>query len=106
MNEQYPALLVVIPLLSALVVSVVGWINKRLCFPIAVAALGVAAWSSVGLLFRVMNEGVIVYKLGGWSPPMGIAYYIDYLNGLVLPVVSIAALLNLVASKKSIEQQF
>ena len=106
MSEQYPALLVVIPLLSALVVSVVGWVNKRLCFPIAVAALGVAAWSSVGLLFRVMDEGVIVYKLGGWSPPMGIAYYIDYLNGLVLPVVSIAALLNLIASKKSIEQQF
>ena len=106
MSEQYPALLVVIPLLSALVVSIAGWVNKRLCFPISVAALGVAAWSSVGLLFRVMNEGVIVYKLGGWSPPMGIAYYIDYLNGLVLPVVSIVALLNLIANKKGIEQQF
>ncbi|MBW2164165.1 MAG: monovalent cation/H+ antiporter subunit D family protein [Deltaproteobacteria bacterium] len=106
MNEQYPALLVVVPLLSALVISVAGWINKRLCFPIAVAALSVSAWSAVGLLFRVMDEGVIVYKLGGWSPPMGIAYYIDYLNGLVLPVVSIVALLNLISSKRTVEQQF
>ena len=106
MSEQYPALLVVVPLLSALVVSIAGWVNKRLCFPIAVAALGVAAWSAVGLLLRVLDEGVIVYKLGGWSPPMGIAYYIDYLNGLVLPVVSIVALLNLIANKKVIEQEF
>jgi multicomponent Na+:H+ antiporter subunit D len=106
MSEQYPALLVVVPLLSAFFISIAGWINKRWCFPIAVAALGVAAWSSVGLLFRVLNEGVIVYKLGGWSPPVGIAYYVDYLNGLVLPVVSIVALLNLISSKRTVEQQF
>lgn len=106
MSEQYPALLVVVPLLSALVICGAGWVNKRLCFPIAVAALGVAAYSSVGLLLRVLDEGVIVYKLGGWDPPMGIAYYVDHLNGLVLTVVSIVALLNLIASKKSIEQEF
>jgi multicomponent Na+:H+ antiporter subunit D len=106
MSEQYPALLVVVPLLSAFFISIAGWINKRWCFLIAVAALGVAAWSSVGLLFRVLNEGVIVYKLGGWSPPVGIAYYVDYLNGLVLPVVSIVALLNLISSKRTVEQQF
>ena len=106
MSEQYPALLVVVPLLSALIISAAGWVNKRLCFPIAVAALGVAAYSSVGLLFRVLDEGVIVYKLGGWDPPMGIAYYVDHLNGLVLTVVSVVAFLNLIASKKSIEQEF
>ena len=103
MSQQYPALLVIVPLLSALVISAAVWINKRLCFPIAVAALGVAAYSSIGLLLRVLDEGVIVYKLGGWDPPMGIAYYVDHLNGLVLVVVSIVALLNLIASKKSIE---
>nr|HDN00267.1 monovalent cation/H+ antiporter subunit D family protein [Deltaproteobacteria bacterium] len=106
MSEQYPALLVVVPLLSAFFISIAGWINKRWCFPIAVAALSVSVWSSFGLLFRVLNEGVIVYKLGGWSPPMGIAYYIDYLNGLVLPVVSTVALLNLISSKRIVDQQF
>ncbi len=103
MSEQYPALLVIVPLLSALVISAAGWINKRLCFPIAVAAVGVAAYSSIGLLLRVLDEGVIVYRLGGWDPPMGIAYYVDHLNGLVLVVVSVVAFLNLIASKKSIE---
>ena len=106
MSEQYPALLVVVPLLSALVICGAGWVNKRLCFPIAVAGLGVAAYSCIGLLLRVLDEGVIVYKLGGWDPPMGIAYYVDHLNGLVLVVVSVVALLNLIASKKSIDQEF
>jgi multicomponent Na+:H+ antiporter subunit D len=106
MSLQYPGLIVVVPLLSALVISIAGWVNKRWCFPITVAALSVAAYSSVGLLFRVLNEGVIVYKLGGWNPPMGIAYYVDHLNGLVLVVVSVVALLNAIASKKSIEEEF
>ncbi len=83
MSSQYPALIVAVPLLSALFISIAGWVNKRFCFPIVVAALGVTAYSSIGLLFRVLNEGVIVYKLGGWDPPMGIAYYVDHLNGLV-----------------------
>lgn len=106
MSSQYPALIVTVPLLAALFIFIAGWVNKRWCFPIAVAALGIAAYSSIGLLFRVMNEGVIVYKLGGWDPPMGIAYYVDHLNGLVLVVVSIVAFLNIIAAKKSVEQEF
>ncbi|MGD9033753.1 MAG: proton-conducting transporter membrane subunit, partial [Desulfobacteraceae bacterium] len=82
------------------------WVNKRLCFPIAVAALSVTVYSSVGLLMRVLDEGVIIYRLGGWPPPFGIAYYVDHLNGLVLAVVAVVALLNLIASHKSIALEF
>jgi len=106
MNQQLPALLIIAPFLSALIISIAGWVNKRLCFPIAVVGLSIAAWSSVGLLLRVLDEGLVLYRLGGWDPPMGIAYYVDHLNGLVLTVVSIVALLNLIASKKTIEQDF
>jgi multicomponent Na+:H+ antiporter subunit D len=106
MSSQYPALIVVVPLLAGLLVFIAGWVNKKWCFPIAVAALGISAYSSIGLLFRVINEGVIVYKMGGWDPPMGIAYYVDHLNGLVLAVVSVVAFLNAIASKRSIEDEF
>ncbi len=106
MSQQYPAILVVVPLLSAFIISAAGWFNKRLCFPIALAALSVAVYSCIGLLLSVLDEGVVLYRLGGWDPPIGIAYYVDHLNGLVLIVVSIIALLNLIASKKSIEQEF
>jgi multicomponent Na+:H+ antiporter subunit D len=106
MSEQYPALLVIVPLISAFLISAAGWVNKRLCFPIAVAALSVTVYSSVGLLMRVLDEGVIIYRLGGWPPPWGIAYYVDHLNGLVLPVLAVVALLNLIATQKSIAQEF
>ncbi len=106
MSEQYPALLVIVPLISAFLISAAGWVNRRLCFPIAVAALSVTAYSSIGLLMRVLDEGVIIYRLGGWPPPWGIAYYVDHLNGLVLVVVAVVALINLIASQKSIAQEF
>jgi len=106
MSQHYPVLLVIVPLLSAFFISAAGWLNRRLCFPIAVAALSVAVFSSVGLLLRVLNENVVLYKLGGWSPPWGIVYSVDYLNGLVLVVVSVVALLNLVATQRSVEQEF
>jgi multicomponent Na+:H+ antiporter subunit D len=106
MSQQYPALLVIVPLLSAFFISAAGWLNKRLCFPIALAALGVATYCSVGILYRVLDEKVVLYKLGGWSPPWGIAYSVDFLNGLVLVVVSVVALLNLIAGQKSIARDF
>ena len=44
--------------------------------------------------------------MGGWAPPWGIAYYVDHLNGLILVVVSLVALVNLIAAQKSIEREF
>jgi len=106
MTQHYPALLVIVPLLSAFIISVAGWAHKKLCYPIAVAALGVSFFSSIGLLLRVLKEGVVHYQLGGWAPPWGIAYYVDHLNGLILVVVSLVALVNLIAAQKSIEREF
>lgn len=106
MSPHYPAILVTAPLLAAFLISAAGWLNKRLCYPIAVVAIALSAFSSVGLLVRVLHEGAVEYWLGGWPPPWGIAYNVDHLNGLILPVVSIVALLNLIASKKSIESEF
>ena len=106
MSQHYPALLVIVPLLSAFIISAAGWVRKQLCYPIAVAALAVSAYTSIGLLFRVIREGVVHYRLGGWAPPWGIAYYVDHLNGLILVVVSVVALVNLIAAQKSIELEF
>lgn len=106
MSQQYPAILVIVPLLSAFAISIAGWVNKRLCFPIIVTALSVVVYASIGLLLTVLEKGVVIYHLGGWPPPVGIAYYVDHLNGLVLVVVASVALLNVIAAKKSIEQEF
>jgi multicomponent Na+:H+ antiporter subunit D len=106
MNEHHPALLVTVPLLSALLICIAGWLAKRLCFPIALIALASSLYSSLNLLRRVVSEGPFVYYLGGWEPPWGISYYVDHLNALILVTVPLVALLNLIASKKSVEKEF
>jgi multicomponent Na+:H+ antiporter subunit D len=106
MSHHFPALIVVVPLLSAFVISAIGWVNKKYCFPMAVLALLITLLSSFGLLWRVLDEGVVLYKLGGWDPPWGIAYYVDNLNGLVLVVVSTLAFTNLIATRKVVKEEF
>lgn len=106
MSQNFPALIIVVPLLSAFIISAAGWLNKKLCFPIAVMALGMSLYSAVGLMGMVLESGVIEYHLGGWTPPWGIAYNVDHLNGLVLIVIFLVALLNLIANKRTVEEEF
>jgi multicomponent Na+:H+ antiporter subunit D len=103
--EQAPALLVIIPLLSALLVNMVGLINHRYCFPVAVLAILGSFATSLITLIQVMKTGPISYRLGGWPPPFGIEYVIDHFNGLVLVTVSFVSLLAVIFSKESIKQE-
>lgn len=106
MTPHEPALLVTVPLLSAFLVSAAGWLRRQLCFPIAFIGLAVSLIASVSLLLRVLREHVVIYRLGGWPPPWGIVYSVDHLNGLVLVVVASVAVLNLAATRRSVEEEF
>ncbi len=102
---QIPALIIVIPLLSAFVVCIVGCYNQRLCQPLTVLALIGSCWASFATLGQVIDSGTISYRLGGWAPPMGIEYVVDHLNALVLVVITSVALLVAVFSKNSVEEE-
>jgi multicomponent Na+:H+ antiporter subunit D len=58
------------------------------------------------MLVRVLAHGPFAYHLGGWPPPVGIAYEIDHLNALVLAVMAAVALINLLAVWPQAEQRF
>jgi len=103
--EQAPALLVIIPLLSALLVNMVGLINRRYCFPVAVLAILGSFAASLITLIQVLKTGPISYRLGGWPPPFGIEYVIDHFNALVLVTVSFVSLLAVIFSKESIKKE-
>ncbi|MBN2125147.1 MAG: monovalent cation/H+ antiporter subunit D family protein [Deltaproteobacteria bacterium] len=106
MRHHYPALLVVVPLLSAFLCSGLGWIKRRLCFPVALLGLVLTTWAALGLLLQVLEGGPVQYRLGGWDAPWGIEYRVDHLNSLILALVSLLAFVNLVASRRSIEAEF
>jgi multicomponent Na+:H+ antiporter subunit D len=103
--SHLPALVVVVPLLSAMLVSGAGWVNRRLAFPIAFLGLAVTLAAAAGLLVQVARSGHVQYLLGGWEPPWGIAYEVDTLNGLVLAVVAAVAFVNLAAGRRSIQSE-
>lgn len=102
--EQAPVLLVIIPLLSALLVNMAGLVNRRYCLPVAITGILGSLTASVITLIRVMENGVISYRLGGWPPPFGIEYVIDHLNGLVLVTISFVSLLAVIFSKESVKK--
>ncbi len=105
MSDQLPALLVVLPLLAACLAAMAWWLRPSLCFPLALVGLIGAVFSSLGMLHQVLTGPDLLYRLGGWDPPMGIVYAVDKLNGTVLAVVSVSALLGLIGSRTNIEAE-
>ncbi len=106
MEEQFPAIIVAVPLFAALLVTLVWWFDNRFCFPIAILAGTVSLAASAGLLLRVLSTGVVEYRMGGWPPPVGIVYRVDHLNGLFLVVISAVSLLNLAGSRTIAKKEF
>jgi multicomponent Na+:H+ antiporter subunit D len=104
--DQFPALLLLAPLFAAFIIFIAGWQGRNIHIPVGVIALVISVASCLGLLFQVLAEGPVQYRLGGWAPPMGIEYYVDHLTAMVLSVVSIIALLNLIATRKLIEEEY
>lgn len=106
MSENYPALLVIVPLLSAFAIYACSWLHKKSCLPLAITGLSISFLISIGLLIKVLHRGPFSYHLGGWAPPWGIAYELDQINALVLLAVTTVVLVNLIATGKEIERRF
>jgi multicomponent Na+:H+ antiporter subunit D len=54
---------------------------------------------------QVAATGLVEYRLGGWETPWGIGYRVDYLNGLVVAVVTVLAFINLIATRKNVAEE-
>jgi multicomponent Na+:H+ antiporter subunit D len=105
MTQHAPILIVIIPLISSFFNIIIGLGRKGLCYPLVLAALTVCVFSSIAILDTVINHGTIHYRLGGWAPPWGIEYAIDYLNAFMAIIVSFISLVIAIYSKRSIEQE-
>jgi len=97
-------LMVVAPLFAAISVPVIGWREKRLCYPLTIIAVLISLFSSLITAKYVLNHGPVQYYLGGWKPPWGIEFYIDHLNAFMAVVVSFISLLGVIFSKRNVEK--
>ena len=102
MIEQAPALILLIPFLVSIVVALVGIRFEKACYPLAILSLVGSLGASIVTLFRVLEEGVISYRMAGWAPPMGIELRVDALNALVAVTVSGVGLLVGIYAKERV----
>ncbi|MCG8635600.1 MAG: monovalent cation/H+ antiporter subunit D family protein, partial [Desulfobacterales bacterium] len=102
--NNYPAIVVIAPLLGAFFAGISAWVEDRFTFPIVLTSLGVATAAAVNDLFVVLTQGTIQYRMAGWAPPMGIEFRIDALNAMVMLLITAIAFLNLVASYRNVEK--
>jgi multicomponent Na+:H+ antiporter subunit D len=106
MLEHTPSLVVVLPLMAAFLVTIAGWLGSRWPFGITVAALAASLGSAVVILARVLAGGPFSYRLGNWPPPIGIEYYLDHLNALVLVLVAAVGLATIASCRRKITQTY
>ena len=97
-----PILVIIIPLISAIIIPVAAMAERRLAWIIAATASLCSFLSALALLCAVLKNGRISYWLGGWEPPWGIEYTVDYLSGFVLVVVTFIAFVVAVYAKRSV----
>jgi multicomponent Na+:H+ antiporter subunit D len=97
-------LFVTVPLLSAFLISLLGKRLKAISDSLSNLATFILSILSLYSVFLVRNSGILVYKVGGWVPPIGIAMVLDSLSVFILVTVNIIAFLVTVYSISYMEK--
>ncbi len=104
-TEQLPILIPLPLLMLAFLVPLVGLRYRTLAFPLALLGSVLSFLAAVATLTRVLNRGVVRYRLGGWPPPWGIEYVVDHLSGFLSALIAFMGLLVVIYSRRSASQE-
>ena len=95
-----PALQVLLPLLSAPICILIRFSNPSWVFALLIS--WTTFFISIFLYLNVQNSQALSYAMGGWLPPWGIEYYVDFLNSYVLLIISGISALIVTYSRDSL----
>ncbi|MDD5618141.1 MAG: proton-conducting transporter membrane subunit, partial [Candidatus Omnitrophica bacterium] len=95
---------IIIALASAFLIALIGKRSKLFCEVVGVGASLVLFILSVCSLFVLKNSGPIVYKVGGWSPPLGICLVLDGFSAFTLVILNLLVFLTALYSVKYMER--
>ena len=98
-----PILQIVVPLIAAPICVLLR--RRTLVWPFALIVGWLSLAMAVMLLMRVLDGGPISYELGGWSPPWGIEYRIDVVNGFILLLVAAIGAVVLLYAPSSVNRE-
>jgi multicomponent Na+:H+ antiporter subunit D len=85
------ALLVVLPLLMGAVLAVMP--SERLSWGLAMLVTLICSACAFVLVLQVASGETLVYSMGGWDPPHGISYVVDWLSAPVLLLIAVMAVI-------------
>jgi multicomponent Na+:H+ antiporter subunit D len=97
-----PALIPTVPLIAAPISALIY--NGRVSWLVVIAVSAFAFLCALILLAQVQGGQAVNYFLGGWAPPLGIAFRVDALNAMLLLIVTGFGVLAAVASWPSIRK--
>lgn len=103
MLAQLPVLVIIAPLLAAPVLALMRGSTAPWLVATLVSWLSLAF--SVLLLGQVVANGQISYFMGGWEPPWGIEYRIDFANALLLVLITGLASVVMPYARRSVEHE-
>ncbi|MGQ9788484.1 MAG: proton-conducting transporter transmembrane domain-containing protein [Candidatus Hadarchaeaceae archaeon] len=103
MIPHAPILVIVLPLFTAFVMPVIGILAKRYNIKYVRELVAIAVMVAVLVIVSTMAPDVwggeiIVYKLGGWSPPWGIVLAVDALSTQMALMIAILGTLVVIYS--------
>jgi multicomponent Na+:H+ antiporter subunit D len=105
LTNNSPALIPLLLLATALLIPLLAIKKEWIAHAMALMATFFAASISVFNIFRVINEGEIHYKMGGWMPPIGIEYVLDHLSAFIMLIINFIAFIVIIHSKNVVEKE-
>lgn len=103
--NQLPVIIPMSLLLFAFVTFLLGTMRRNLAYPLTLVGVAISLTASCLGLMRVLQHGAQHYYLGGWPPPLGIEYVLDYLSAFMAVIVTFIALLSVIYSRRSFLQE-
>ncbi len=101
-GSQYPVLIPLTFLLSALLAPLLGTLHRSLAQIVALFGSALALFFSLAGLHAVLTQGTISYHLAGWMPPMGIEFVLDPLSAFFCVLLAGITLLTMLFGKQSV----
>ncbi|MFH0847074.1 MAG: monovalent cation/H+ antiporter subunit D family protein [Chloroflexota bacterium] len=105
LTRHFPVLIIITPLLTAVIISILSEWKKSLALPLSIIALSASLLMSVSLIPETLRMGYISYRLSAWEPPFGIEIRIDYLGLFMMVLVSLVSLISVIYSGKYIRRE-
>ncbi|MFO7951988.1 MAG: proton-conducting transporter membrane subunit [Bacillota bacterium] len=86
-EQHFPALIVAILFGIAFLSPILHRWARVISAPALIAALFITLIMAVSLLIQVYQGGEFTYHMGGWPPPYGVEFKVDYIRAYMLLIV-------------------